>query len=210
MEHTATVILGLTNLSDSRLLERARNHITMLTGNDAYKDPVPKLGDLELACNDLDKSIQEVILGGGRQAYQLKRTRRTTLHAMVKQLAGYVQATSGGDKDLILSAGFTFRQDAQPVEKLEMPQNLRALLTDFAGQVPLRWDKVKDAQNYLLEACKGDPTDEKNWELVAYTSRTGYTVEALQSVTFYYFRVQALGRKGLVSPRSVFVRALAA
>ncbi len=45
---------------------------------------------------------------------------------------------------------------------------------------------------------------------MAYTSSSRCTVEALESGKFYWFRVQALGRKGLLSPQSQGGKALAA
>ncbi len=55
-----------------------------------------------------------------------------------------------------------------------------------------------------------DPNDPAAWQPVAYTSSSRCTVEALESGKFYWFRVQTLGRKGLLSPQSQVVRALAA
>lgn len=209
MERRVTVKLGLTDLSASALLERGRNHVEMLTGNASFPTPTPALATITTACNDLETSITAVLFHGGRVAHEQKRTRERALYGLLKELAGYVQANCDNDRDKVLSAGFEFRADSRPVEKLEMPQALRAQLTDFSGQVPLRWKKVPNAVNYQVFSST-DPNEPKSWELVAFTSRTSYTVEALQSATFYWFRVQALGRKGLQSPVSDPVRALAA
>jgi hypothetical protein len=93
---------------------------------------------------------------------------------------------------------------------LGLVQNLRPLLTNFLGEVILRWNLVAYATNYQVFANSTDPNDPSAWELVAYTSKTRFTVEALESGKFYWFRVQAIGRKGLMSPMSQPVRALAA
>ena len=45
---------------------------------------------------------------------------------------------------------------------------------------------------------------------MAYTSSSRCNVEALESGKFYWIRVQAMGRKGLLSPQSQVVKALAA
>lgn len=69
---------------------------------------------------------------------------------------------------------------------------------------------MPNATNYQIFAYATDPEDAAAWQLLGFTSKSRYTVEALESGTFYWFRVQALGRKGLLSPLSRPVRALAA
>ena len=71
----------------------------------------------------------------------------------------------------------------------------------------IRWQRVPHATNYQVFTNATDPTDPAAWQLVAYTSSSRYTVEALESGKFYWLRVQALGRKGLLSPTSQVVRA---
>lgn len=206
----STVKLGLTGLTTKALVEKGRNCVDMLTGNPAFTLPANTLTDLTAACNKLEQANEEVLFYGGIVNHQVKRAATTVLADLLRELGGFVQAQSNGDEAKILSAGFEVRRKGSPVDKLGTPQNLRPMLTNFQRQVDLRWNRVENAVNYQVFANSVDPAQEEKWELVAFTSRTAYTVEALESAKFYWFRVQALGRKGLMSPMSQTVKALAA
>ncbi len=210
MKVFSTVKLGLTGISSKALVEKGRNCVDMLTGNPAYTLPANTLTDLTAACNKLEQANEEVLFYGGIVNHQAKRTAFGELADLLRELAGLVQAQSNGEETKILSAGFEVRRKGSPVDKLGTPENLRPMLTNFSRQVDLRWNRVDNAVNYQVYANSVDPAQEDKWELVAYTSRTAYTVEALESAKFYWFRVQALGRKGLISPLSQTIKALAA
>jgi hypothetical protein len=206
----SVVKLGLTNLTAKALVEKGRNCVDMLTGNASFTLPAGFLASITTACATLEQANEEVLFFGGKVNHQAKRAAEQALRSLVRELAGYVQAQSNGEEAKILSAGFDVLRKGQPVDKLGTPENLRPLLTTFEGMVPLRWNVVDYATNYQVFANAVDPSKEDQWELVAFTSRTAYTVEALKSAQFYWFRVQAIGRKGLKSPMSQVVKALAA
>ena len=201
---------GLSGLTSAALVEKGNNCVDMLTGNASFNFPVGFLASITAACNALEQADQEVLFNGGKVSYQAKRAAEKTLRSLLKELAGYITAQAGGDEAKILSAGFEVRRKGQSVEELNTPLGLRPLLTSFSGQIRLRWNVVEDANNYQVFANSVGPDAEDKWELVAFTSQTRYTIEALQSAKFYWFRVQALGRKGLTSPMSQVVKALAA
>lgn len=205
-----TVKLGISGLSDTALVIRGRTCFDMCTGNENFNLPDGFLDSLKEASDKLAELEDQVVFFGGRILHQQKRVAATTLRALIKELGGFVQAQSKGEIGIILSGGFQVRKGSTPVEQLGNVQNLRPLLTNFEGNVDLRWNAVPYATNYQVFANSTDPQDPKGWELVAYTSKGRYTVEALESGRFYWFRVQALGRKGLMSPMSQSVRALAA
>jgi hypothetical protein len=206
----STVKLGYTSLTSAALVDKGRNINTMCTGNTAFTLPAALLTDLGKACDELEALDEQVLFHGGRIAYQAKRAKEVEVKAYIKEVAGYIQAQSNGEEALILSAGFEVRAKAKPVDQLQTVQNLRPVLTDVTGNAKLRWDSQPYATNYLVFCNATDPNVAAAWELVAYTSKSSYTVEALVSAKFYYFRVQALGRKGLKSQVSQVVRALAA
>ena len=202
--------LGLTGLTSKALVEKGRNCVDMLTGNASFTLPAGFLASITTACNVLEEADQEVLFNGGKINYQAKRAAEKVLKDLIRELAGYVQAQSSGDEAKILSAGFDVRRQGKPVEELGEVQNLRPVLTSFQGTAKLRWDVVEDATNYQVFSNTTGPDAMDRWELVAFTSKARYTVEALESGKFYWFRVQALGRKSLKSPMSQVIKALAA
>lgn len=210
METFFTVKLGLTNLTSKALVEKGRNCVDMLETNPAYTLPAGFLANLTTACDTLEQASEEVLFFGGKVNYQAKRAAEVAVKDIIRELAGLVQQQSGGNEAKILSAGFDVRRHGAPIDKLGTPENLRPVLTNFAKKVSLRWNLVPDATNYQVFANSVDPEKEDSWELVAFTSRTAYVVEELESAKFYWFRVQAIGRKGLLSPMSQVAKALAA
>ncbi len=202
--------LGLTALTSKALVEKGRNSVDMLTGNAAFTLPAGFLASITTACDTLEQANEEVLFFGGKVNHQAKRVAEAALKDLIRELAGYVQAQSGGEEGKILSAGFDVRSKGQPVDKLAPLENLRPLLTNFAGDVPLRWNVVVDAISYQVFVNLYGPEQEDKWELVTFTSKTTYTVQNLASGKFCWFRVQAIGRKGLMSPMSQAVKALAA
>lgn len=206
----AAVILGLIGLTAKALVEKGRNCVDMLTGNASFTFPAGFLASITAACNTLEQANEEVLFYGGKVNYDAKRKAERALADLIRELAGYVQAQSGGDPTKILSAGFDYRKKGQPVDKLSTPENLRAVLTTFIGTADLRWNLVDDANNYQVFLNGVDPEKEDSWEMVAFTSKSRYTVEGLESGRFYWFRVQAIGRKGLLSPVSQVLKARAA
>jgi hypothetical protein len=205
-----TVKLGISGLSDTALVIKGRTCYDMCKGNEAFNLPDGFLDSLKEASDKLAQLEDQATFFGGRILHQQKRVAATTLRALIKELGGFVQAQSKGDPGIILSGGFQVRKGGSPVEQLGNVQNFRPLLSNFEGDVLLRWNTVPYATNYQVFANSSDPLDPNGWELVAFTSQSRYTVEALESGKFYWFRVQALGRKGMKSPMSQTVRALAA
>ncbi len=210
MKSFATVLLGLIGLTSKALVEKGRNCVDMLTGNAAFTLPAGFLASITTACNVLEQANEEVLFFGGKVNYEAKRVAEGVLSDLIRELAGYVQAQSGGDATLILSAGFNYRKKAGPVEKLAQVANLRSEATKFQGTADLRWNVVRSAQNYLVMRNAVNPDQEDAWELVGYTSRASLVVTSLDSAKYYWFRVQAIGRKGLLSPMSEVIKVLAA
>ena len=206
----AAELLGLISLTAKALVEKGRNCVDMLTGNAAFTFPAGFLASITAACNTLEQANEEVLFYGGKVNYDAKRKAERALADLIRELAGYVQAQSGGDPTLILSAGFDYRKKGQPVEKLTTPENLRAVLTTFLGTADLRWNVVDDANNYQLFLNGVDPDQEDKWEMVAFSSKSRFTIEGLEIGKFYYIRIQAIGRKGLLSPVSQVLKVRAA
>jgi hypothetical protein len=182
----------------------------MLTGNAAFTLPAGFLASITDACNVLEQANEEVLFFGGKVNYQAKRVAEVALADLIRELAGYVQAQSGGDATKILSAGFDVRKKGQPVDKVEKVQNLRYEPTDVTGSADLRWNGADNATNYQVFENEIGSEQEDAWEPVAFTSKARFTVENLQPGKTYWFRVVAIGRKGLVSTPSQAIKVIAA
>lgn len=203
------VKLGFTRATSTSLVEKGRNNVTMLTGNATYPTPVPALTLITNACNKLDAANQAYQFNRGKLEKEARDVAFVELKELLKELGGYVQTTSQGDKDKILSAGFDVRKRPFPVGQLQAPQNVRALVTPYAGRLDVRWDGVRGRNMYELSYTAGDPNLSTGWSLLALTSKNRFTAEGLTSNTVYSFRVVAIGAAG-ASPVSDAASAKAA
>ncbi len=191
-----TVKLGLDGLTPVQVVERGRAHIAALTGNPVYTTPTPTLVVLGAACDALETADIAVTTNGGKQDYVVRNQRLDELKELIKELAGYVQAVSGGDPEKIASAAFATRKLPEPSGVLPAPGNLRVRITTKPGQLNIRWDGVKDRRIYLLEINDGDPLVEANFRLLLMLSKNFHTATDLTSHKDYSFRVSAVGADG--------------
>ena len=112
---------------------------------------------------------------------------------LANTLAAGVENVAGGDAALILATGFELRSPRSPSQLPAAPGNLRAVMGLLNGTIDLRWVKVPNATNYVIEMC---PTANGPWTQLAIQPQVTFTVEGLTSGTKYYFRVRAVGYVG--------------
>lgn len=204
-----TISLGIFKMTAAMLVAFAQHIYLMMTGNLNFATPDPTLAKLKTAWEKLQAAIGAAV-DGGKAAHQLKREAEDELKLVISQMAAYVFNTAAGDANKILSAGFKVRGQAAPIPVLGMPQDLRTLPTQFVGLISLKWDRVYGAVNYEVFVNTTDPTKEEAWTSVGLTSKSRMEVSDLDSAKYYWFRVQAQGRRSLLSPMSDVLRALAA
>jgi hypothetical protein len=191
-----TVVLGLTGLTPPQVVERGRSHVDALTGNAVYTTPVPPLATITSACDALEAADLKVLQNGGKLDYLARNERNKELRALIKELSGYVQAVSGGDKEKIASAAFGTRKLPEPVGDMNAAGDVRARITPMIGELDVRWNGVRGRMIYILEICDGDPLVPANWKLQAMQSKNFLTVKGLESGKPYSFRVVAVGAAG--------------
>ena len=204
------VKLGFTQITFSALVGKGRNCVTMLTGNAAYPTPSPALATITAACDRLSVANDRYDFTRSRLDLAERETAYQELKDLLRELGAYVQLTSEGDKDLILSAGFDVEKQRTPIGELPAPQNLRAVpAAGYPRTVDLRWDGVKGRSIYEVWICEGDFKDHDNWTMHALTQKNHLRVDGLTSDAIYTFRVVAQGTAG-ASPASDVASAKAA
>ena len=204
-----TVRLGFTGSTATALVEKGRNHVTMLTGNINFPTPTPTLLVITAACNALDVANQAYDFNRGKLEKQTRDSAYAALKDLIRELGGYVQANCNGDKDLILSTGFDTRRPNDPVGPLNAPKDMRARVTPYPGRLEVRWNGVRGRLMYQLYITDIDPLDPMGWKLLLQSSKNRHTIEELVSNTVYTFRTVALGTAG-PSPVSDIASAKAA
>jgi len=203
------VKLGHSRVTAVALVDKSRTNVTMMTGNAAYATPDPSLIEITTAADALDSAIQAYDFSRSRLDKEQRDTGFATLKDLRTRLGGYVQTASKGDQALITSAGFQTEKTAQPFGVLPAPQNVRALVMPFPGQLEVRFGGVKGRIAYQVFICSGDPKEEADWSLYATTGKNRLVVNKLESDKVYFFRVVAIGAAG-ASPVSDSATAKAA
>lgn len=188
---------GLARITSTNLVKKVRNCVTMTTGNAAFATPTPTLASMTALADTLDAANQAYEFTRSKLEKDLRDASFAELKDMLHEFSGYVQATSDGDRDVILSAGLDVRRGNAPRGPLPAPQDVRALVTPFPGRLDLRWKGVRGRSAYIVEFTKGDPKDPvEGWSQLAVTSKNRFTVTGLESNTTYAFRVAAQGAAG--------------
>lgn len=187
--------LAIDGLSAAGLLERGRNHVTMLEDNATYPTLQAQLPDFTAANDKLEAANAAVLFNGGKIAFEERRIAVEAVTAFITNIGRQVQLISEGDKAKILSAGFEVRKDPEPVTFLEQPQDLKARNTGAEGQAVLDWNGVPGAAYFKTWMTAGDPSLNTGWVLVATTTKSRTLVEGLEFGKTYTFRVKAIGTR---------------
>ena len=90
---------------------------------------------------------------------------------MMTALTGYVQTTSFGDVDQILSAGFELKYPPVNLGMLPRPSNFRAAFGVHPGEIILRWAGVHKRTDYFVEMST-DLNKPELWHVISHTEKT--------------------------------------
>lgn len=192
--------LRITRIAPMALVGKGRNCVTMMTGNPAFAAPNPlpdpSLGAVSAAMDKLEAAESAYAFNRGKLEKDARDVAFQEAKEIFHLLGGYVQLASGGDKEIILSAGLdvTRKPEASPVPMA--PANIRAEATPVLGQVLVRWGASKGRRIYKVYQTAGDPSTEKDWELIALTGKVRLVVDGLERFKTYSFRVVAQGVAG--------------
>ena len=192
----ALVCRGTKGLSAVELVNKGRLHVTHLTDNPAFPDPMPSLVEIDEACDTLERASQVFEFNRGRVDKITRDDASTHLVQLLRRLAGYVQATCNGDHLLVRSTGFEVKKSRQPSEPMSAPLSVVAHRSVFPGQIDLRWSAVRNRRSYRVWITDGDPNDPTLWRVLGHTSRNHLNVEGLPSDVVHTFRVEAFGVLG--------------
>ena len=96
---------------------------------------------------------------------------------------------------MIESVGMSVKAPGAPIGSLPAPQKLIATTTTAPAKVSLRWQSVKGAKSYQVQAAT-DITGAGNWQPAASSTKGRSVISGLTSGTKYWFRVAAIGAAG--------------
>jgi hypothetical protein len=194
----ATIALKLHRRTVPDLIQFASSiHNKMLENNTIFAAPSIAMADFKSAIDAL-ATAQQATYDGGKSITIARNEKLLTVKQHLKSLAGYVTSVSNGDAGIIDMAGMPVRtKGPRRYETLDVPQNLRSFVLR-QGVIGLKWSRVHNAKAYAVQFCP-DPLTNTAWEDGMYNSGGNGSVDDLTPGKKYWFRVRALGSKGLTS-----------
>ena len=189
--------LNLDQLTYEQKLTQATEIKTKMTGNANFPTPVPTLASYTTLITTATTKHAEWT--DAQQVAKIKTVERqnafAALDAASTQLAGYVEAASGGDAAKIESAGMSVRSDRTPPQVPGQVLNLVLTAGDFPGTLDVAFDPAAGAKSYEVQTSP-DPMTESSWVFKQSLAKSSGTVPGLTSGSKVWARVRAVGAAG--------------
>jgi hypothetical protein len=174
-----------------------RSIVTKMTANPHFTTPNPALSALQDAGDNLEQAEREA--KDTRQEAKAKTTIRNNkmddFDRLMNRMVGYVTAVSGGDEEIIQSAGMDLRATPGTSIAPAQPAALSATAGDYDGTIDLSWDPVVEAASYVIE-MSADPPTATSWGHHGVSTKSTFNVPGLTSGTRLWFRVAAVNPSG--------------
>ncbi len=190
---------GLGSKDVLQKIELGRRLVKDCTGNPNFINPNPALADITAASDEAEVAFNNA-KGGGKDETAILRERELALDIIITAFASYVDSVARGSDTIILSSGFDASKDPDPTGTPEQVTGLEASITQKKGEVELDFDPVRRVIAYIIE--KSDTPDDAGFSQLAIVSSTRFLVTGLESLRNHWFRVRAVGRRGLLGPYS--------
>lgn len=175
-------------------VEKARELIVKTTNNPDLPNPTPTLADMTSAADNLEQASIDA-LSGDKDKKAIMRIRRIALYLMVVKFADYVQTESGGDEEIILSAGFEVRKQPSPRPIPAIPSTVKVRPASHEGQLVVVVKPVSNAKAYLFRMYQGSLNEAP--VIIGVSVHNGrFVVQNLNSLTRYWFSVCAVNASG--------------
>ena len=197
--------LNFRNVSIPEKIQKSREVVIHLTGNPNFTSPNPSLDTVTSAINDLE-TTHEAAADGGKTLKAIMRSKEKVLDDLMMQLQEYIANASGGDEQMILSAGLG-------VKAITIRSKRSASVT--AGRNPGEVICIAEATGKNVKAthefqyCKDPiPPDAQSaltnpWTEADITTMSIVTIKNLPAGTKMWFRHRLILTKGQKEPWTV-------
>lgn len=191
--------LDIPNLTAAELITAAAGVASALEGNAHFPEPNPSPEELQRIAAELTKAeaVYREQRNGMIKAQAVRDSIAEELREALAREVEYVQAASGGELAMILSANLHVEEETSlwPFGSAGDVEDLSASAGDEPGEIDLAWDPVARAKGYEVEIAY-DFTGEGPWEQSGATTKSKITIEKLIPRTRYWFRVRAVNERG--------------
>ena len=182
---------GFERLSDASLKVRLDSILFSMRDNPSFDAPIPSLGEMQAALDSFSSTLA-VAQSGSLYEKALKNQKRQELIDRVHRLSYYVLLMANGDELVAQSSGFTIAKVYTTSEAISKATGLQLSDGVNAGELVLRFDKVKGARSYIYQYAPDPLTADTEWMHMLGTSSTA-VITGLKSCQRYWCRVIAIG-----------------
>lgn len=199
------VKLGLDEKDDDQLVLFAQTHAGAMVGNANFTTPSPTDVVFDGSVTALEDRLATIATKEAELASLVAGlpALRAAVATNLNLRASYVELTSLGVAEKILTAAFEVQGDGTPTTSLPQPLSLVAKIGANAGEINLSCAAVSRAKSYVWECRVHDEGEVPGpWTPCKFSSGSKATATGLISGKKYAFRVRALGPNDIESPWS--------
>ena len=151
----AKVKMDLFSLTDAKLILKAKDVKTKLTGNVNFTTTTPSLADFGALITTADAALaaSDAATATAKEKTLEKNNALDALRKCFGLLGTNIESLSGGAADKILSAGLDTRAPKTPAGVPAPVGNLAITAGDSAGELDLTWDPVPGTKSYEAQLC---------------------------------------------------------
>ncbi len=192
----ANIRLSLFRKTAILILALLKNVIAKMTGNAFFPAPPHTMVQAQAKADELEVAIAEAT-DGSKASKQLRNQLADEAAQMLREFADYQRMVGKNDPVILSTGGFELAKQPEPIEEIGIPQRVKAVATDKAGQIEFRHGKVHGAHYYNVYKADTDPASGTVvWTLVLTTTRTRTTFTGLESYKPVWYCASAVGVNG--------------
>ena len=171
----------------------SRDRQTKITGNPYYVTPDPSMATMKTATDAVETAYNEA-LNNDKEKKSVLRIKRKELVVLMRLLCYYVQQTSEGGEEIILSSGFSVYKTPAPVALPVAPDGVKVKPATIAGELETFWKPMGTAKSYQVElSATEDFAVVVTGDVV---TKAAFKATGLAAGTKYWVRVRAINAAG--------------
>ena len=185
-------VLGMSKMTPTKKIVKARLIATSLTGNTNYPLSAPIVVLILAAALDLETAYNNS-RGRDKSMMTIFRSKLKALNAQMVLVLAYIQQTSGGDAIIIESAGVAVKKAKTPTQPLGKVVGLSGVQGTFEGQTDLNWTPLVGTKSYEVYMS----VDGLVWvDAKCPCTKSEVTVNGLVTETYGWFKVAGVNGLG--------------
>ena len=193
----ASIVTGLSRMTDVQVIQFAKQVHTALTGNPNVPAPNPPLSTLQSLIVTAESST-DAYESEKATLRNKKNVRDEAIEALCHGLrleADAVQAATSGDPDKMETAGFRASKSPSPVGVLAQATRLVLEAGPIEGTLKASWKPVRGVKVYEIESSP-DPIWADTWAYKGTVTKAKAIINSFVSGTRIWLHVRAIGAAG--------------